>query len=111
MVAVSVAVGATREEAALLQVPEAWSTARSRTSGAFPPLRPAGEITGLELTGRERALLEESLKGQIHGTDQEVALALGTLVAGTGADEVLVTMNTYDLDRRLDSYRRLAATM
>ncbi|NUO97414.1 MAG: LLM class flavin-dependent oxidoreductase [Nonomuraea sp.] len=111
MVAVSVAVGGTREEAELLLVPEAWATARSRTSGAFPPLRPAEEIMGLEPSGRERALLEESIKGQIHGTAPEVALALGALVADTGADEVLVTMNTYDLELRLDSYRRLAATI
>ncbi|MFF4193890.1 LLM class flavin-dependent oxidoreductase [Nonomuraea sp. NPDC001831] len=108
MAAVSVAVGATREEAAQLQLPEAWSTARSRTSGAFPPLVPAEEIARLELTGRERALLAEALKGQIHGTAPEVAVALGSLVEATGADEVLVTMNTYDLERRLESYRRLA---
>ncbi|SEG97103.1 luciferase family oxidoreductase, group 1 [Nonomuraea solani] len=109
MVAVNVAVGATSAEAALLQLPEAWSTARSRTSGAFAPLVPAGEIAGLEMSGRERAYLEESLKGRIHGTEHEVAVALGSLVDTIGADEVLVTMNTFDLERRLDSYRRLAA--
>ncbi|MGW0811042.1 MsnO8 family LLM class oxidoreductase [Nonomuraea sp. NPDC002799] len=109
MVAANVAVGATREEAALLQLPEAWATARSRTTGVFGPLEPAEEIAGMELGARERAYLEESLKGQISGTDREVAVALGSLVAASGADEVLVTMNTYDLDRRLDSYWRLAA--
>ncbi|MEV0390320.1 LLM class flavin-dependent oxidoreductase [Nonomuraea sp. NPDC050643] len=108
MVAANVAVGATRAEAALLQLPEAWATARSRTSGAFPPLAPAGEIAEMEMSARERSYLDESLKGQIHGTEHEVAVALGSLVATVGADEVLVTMNTYDLDRRLDSYRRLA---
>ena len=72
------------------------------------PLRPAREILGMEMTGRERALFEESRKGQIHGTEQEVGMRLGDLVEMTGADEVLVTMNTYDLDERLDSYRRLA---
>ena len=50
-----------------------------------------------------------TLKGQIHGTEREVAVALNSLVAASGADEVLVTMNTYDLGRRLDSYRRLSA--
>jgi hypothetical protein len=35
-------------------------------------------------------------------------MRLRDLVEVTGADEVLVTMNTYDLDERLDSYRRLA---
>lgn len=108
MVAANVAAGATREEAALLQLPEAWATARSRTSGAFPPLVPPEEITGLEMSARERAYLEESLKGQIHGTEREVAVELGSLAEASGADEVLVTMNTYDLEQRLDSYRRLA---
>lgn len=109
MIAVNVAVGATTEEAALLQLPEAWATARSRTSGSFPPLIPAEEIAAMEMTERERSYLEQSLKGQIHGTEREVAVALGSLVQASGADEVLITMNTYDLDRRLDSYRRLAA--
>ncbi|NRQ37608.1 MsnO8 family LLM class oxidoreductase [Nonomuraea sp. NN258] len=109
MVAVNVAVAATEREAALLQLPEAWSTVRSRTSGAFPPLLPAEEIARLELTERERAFLDEARKGQIHGTEREVAVALDSLVASAGAEEVLVTMNTYDLDRRLDSYRRLAS--
>jgi hypothetical protein len=81
---------------------------RSRTGGSFPPLVPAGEIAGMELAGRERAYLDEALKGKIHGTEREVAVALGSLVGTSGADEVLITMNTYDLDRRLDSYRRLA---
>ena len=108
MVAANIAVGETAERAALLQVPEAWSTAHSRTRGVFPPLQPAREILRMEMTGRERALFEESRKGQIHGTEQEVGMRLTDLVEMTGADEVLVTMNTYDLDERLDSYRRLA---
>lgn len=109
MVAANLAVGETSEGAALLQVPEAWSTAYSRTRGEFPPLSPAAEILSLDMTERERALLEESLKGQVHGTREEVAIALSALVELSGADEVLVTMNTYDLDERLDSYTRLAA--
>lgn len=108
MVAVDVAVGASAEEAARLQLSEAWSTARSRTSGSFPPLAPAEEIERTELSARERAYLDEALKGRVHGTEDEVAVALGTLVEATGAEEVLVTMNTHDLGRRLDSYRRLA---
>ena len=34
--------------------------------------------------------------------------ALGSLVERSGAEEVLITMNTFDQDERLDSYRRLA---
>lgn len=108
MVAANVAVGETTAAAALLQVPEAWSTAVSRTRGAFPPLSPAAEILALEMSERERGLLEESRAGQIHGTADEVAPALAELIERAGADEVLVTMNTYDRGERLDSYRRLA---
>ncbi|MER6951254.1 LLM class flavin-dependent oxidoreductase [Nonomuraea sp. NPDC000554] len=111
MVAVNVAAGGTGAEAGLLQLPEAWATAHARTRGVFPPLLPPQEVLALEMTERERALFEEARKGQIHGTGPEVAVALGSLVESTGADEVLVTMNTYDLDQRLDSYRRLAAAL
>ncbi|GAA4508819.1 MsnO8 family LLM class oxidoreductase [Nonomuraea ferruginea] len=109
MVAANIAVGETSEQAALLQVPEAWSTAHSRVRGVFPPLRPPGEILRMDLPERERALLEDARKGQISGTADEVATRLRDLVTVKGADEVLVTMNTYDLDDRLESYRRLAA--
>ncbi|MFI6394846.1 LLM class flavin-dependent oxidoreductase [Nonomuraea sp. NPDC050540] len=108
MVAANVAVGETAAAAAYLQVPEAWATAVSRTRGAFPPLAPAAEILASEMSERERGYLEEARAGQIHGTAGEVALALDDLVERSGADEVLVTMNTYDLDERLDSYTRLA---
>ncbi|MFI6290536.1 LLM class flavin-dependent oxidoreductase [Nonomuraea sp. NPDC050790] len=108
MVAANVAVGETAAAAAYLQVPEAWATAVSRTRGAFPPLSPAAEILAAQMSERERGYLEEARAGQIHGTAGEVALALEDLVERSGADEVLVTMNTYDLDERLDSYTRLA---
>jgi luciferase family oxidoreductase group 1 len=109
MVAADVAVARTREEAARLQWSESWATAVSRTRGAFPPLEPVEAIVALDMSERERALFEEAGRGRIHGTAGEVGAALAGLVARTGADEVLVTMNTHDLDARLDSYRRLSA--
>ncbi|MDP9870248.1 MULTISPECIES: LLM class flavin-dependent oxidoreductase [Streptosporangium] len=108
IVAAGIAVAGTTEAARRLQAPEAWATAVSRTRGVFPPLTPAGEILSSDMTARERALFEEALRGQIHGTQEEVAPALEGLVARSGADEVLVTMNTFDHGERLDSYRRLA---
>lgn len=104
IVAANIAVG---EDAHLLQLPEAWATAYSRTRGVFPPLRSVADIQAMTLTERERGHLDDALRGQIHGTEDQVAVRLRDLVERTGADEVLVTMNTYDLDRRLDSYRRL----
>lgn len=108
VVAANIAVAETTERARRLQVPEAWATAFSRTRGVFPPLTPAGEILATDMTDRERALFEEALRGQIHGTQDEVAAAVRELVERSGADEVLVTMNTFDHGERLDSYRRLA---
>ncbi|SNS43374.1 luciferase family oxidoreductase, group 1 [Streptosporangium subroseum] len=108
IVSAAVAVAETTELAGRLQMPEAWSIVHSRTRGSFPPLAPAGEILSSTMTARERALFEEAWKGQVHGTEDEVEAALGSLVERSGAEEVLITMNTFDQDERLDSYRRLA---
>lgn len=108
VVAVNAAVAATREEAALLQVPEAWSTALSRTRGSFAPLVPAEEVLARAMTAKERTAFEEARESQLRGTAREVTAALAGLVDRTGADEVLLTLNTHDPAARLDSYRRLA---
>ncbi|MDT0453511.1 MsnO8 family LLM class oxidoreductase [Streptomyces hesseae] len=111
VVAGNVAVAETREAARRLLVPEAWALAHSRTHGVFPPLRPAEEIEGTlvpSMTERERGFYESALRGHVHGTEDDVATALDSLVARTGADEVLVTTSTYDRDALHDSYRRLA---
>lgn len=108
VVAVAAAVAATAAEAADLLLPEAWATVWSRTRGEFPPLSPAAEIHALRLTDRERRYLDEARGSQVHGTGDDVAAALGGLVARTGADELLVSLHTPDAAGRLDSYRRLA---
>ncbi|MGW7266034.1 LLM class flavin-dependent oxidoreductase [Streptomyces sp. NPDC054842] len=104
----TVAVAAGEEEARRILVPEAWSMAYSRTHGTFPPLPPAERVEALAMTAREREFYESGLTGHIAGTEDQVADALRTLVAETGAQEVLVTTSTYDRDALLDSYRRLA---
>ena len=104
----TVAVADTTEEARRILLPEAWSTAYSRTRGEFPPLSPAEEIQALAMTDRERALFEEARRGQIHGTEDEVEVALEKLLSRSAADEYLVTTSTYDRSAMLDSYRRLA---
>ncbi|MBB5933655.1 MsnO8 family LLM class oxidoreductase [Streptomyces zagrosensis] len=108
VVAGTVAVADTTEQASALLMPEAWSSAYSRTHGVFPPLLPAEEIAALAMTDRERALYEQSMRGHIHGTADEVTSALDALIARSGADEVLVTTSSYDREGMLDSYRRLA---
>jgi luciferase family oxidoreductase group 1 len=108
VLAATVAVADTSEAARRLLVSEAWSSAWSRTRGVFPPLLPTDEVLGLTMTDKERGFFDDSLRGQIYGSPEEVDVALGGLVSRTGADEVLITTNTYDCTELLDSYRRLA---
>jgi luciferase family oxidoreductase group 1 len=105
VLAVTVAVAATTEEARELLLPEAWSSAYSRTRGVFPPLEPVQER---DMSSKEREFFEQSLRGQIYGTPAEVDAALGGLVRRTAADEVLITTNTYDRADLLKSYAFLA---
>jgi luciferase family oxidoreductase group 1 len=108
VLAATVAVAATSDEARRLLLPEAWSSAYSRTRGVFPPLLPVDEVLRLDMTEKERGIFEQSLHGQIYGTPAEVDAALGGLVQRTAADEVLVTTNTYDRSDLLSSYAELA---
>ncbi|MEU3187925.1 LLM class flavin-dependent oxidoreductase [Streptomyces sp. NPDC006923] len=107
----TVAVAATTQEARDLLLPEAWSTAYSRTHGAFPPLMPAEAVLATAMTERERTLFEEARRGHLYGTADEVAAGLEKLLARSEADEYLVTTSTYDRAALLDSYRRLAAVL
>ncbi|MFJ5547885.1 LLM class flavin-dependent oxidoreductase [Streptomyces sp. NPDC093225] len=104
----TVAVAGTEAAARRLLVPEAWALAYSRTRGSFPPLAPAEQVEGLEMTAKQRGFYEAALAGHIHGTEEQVASELGGAVVESGADEVLVTTSTYDRAALLDSYGRLA---
>ncbi|MER6997872.1 MsnO8 family LLM class oxidoreductase [Streptomyces sp. NPDC000410] len=108
VVAGTVAVAGSEEEARRLLIPEAWSLAYSRTHGTFPPLEPAGSIEERPMTAKEREFYESALRGQIHGTEEQVTDALEAVIKDSGADEVLVTTSTYDREGLLDSFRRLA---
>nr|WP_202519662.1 MsnO8 family LLM class oxidoreductase [Streptomyces sp. SID1034] len=104
----TVAIADSTREARRILLPEAWSTAYSRTRGEFPPLTPAEDVPTSTMTDRERALFEEALRGQVYGTEEEVADALEKVIGHSGADEFLVTTSTYDRTALLGSYRRLA---
>lgn len=104
----TVAVADTTEAAHRILVPEAWSTAYSRTHGEFPPLTPADDVLARAMTDGERTLFADALRRQVYGTEEEVADALEKLIEHSGADEFLVTTSTYDREALLDSYRRLA---
>ncbi|MFC9606798.1 LLM class flavin-dependent oxidoreductase [Streptomyces niveus] len=107
-VAGTVAVAASEEEARRLLIPEAWSMAHSRTRGVFPPLAPAERIETLTMTAKEREFYESGLRGHVHGTEEQVAAALESVIRESAADEVLVTTSTYDRDALLESFTRLA---
>ncbi|MEW2434908.1 LLM class flavin-dependent oxidoreductase [Streptomyces caniferus] len=106
----AVAVAGTAERARRLLLPEARSLAYSRTHGVFPPLRPAepGPAAVAALPERERGFYEDALAGQLHGTQEQVADALGTLIERSAADEVLVTTSSYDRAALVESFERLA---
>ncbi|MFJ8692449.1 MsnO8 family LLM class oxidoreductase [Streptomyces roseolilacinus] len=108
VVAGTVAVAGTEEEAARLLPPEAWAMAYARTHGAFPPLAPPEAVAARSMTAREREYYEAGLRGHVHGTEEQVRAALERVVAETGADELLVTTSTYDRVALRDSFRRLA---
>ncbi|MER7519507.1 LLM class flavin-dependent oxidoreductase [Streptomyces sp. NPDC126499] len=108
VVAGTVAVAGTEEEARRMLMPEAWSLAYSRTRGVFPPLAPPERIDALEMTDKQRGFYESGLRGHVYGTEEQVADELARAVRETGAQEVLVTTSTYDRAALIDSYRRLA---
>ncbi|MFF2409880.1 MsnO8 family LLM class oxidoreductase [Streptomyces sp. NPDC058092] len=108
VVAGTIAIAGSAEEARRILIPEAWSMAYSRTHGVFPPLAPAERVEALAMTEKERGFYESGLRGHLHGTEDQVVTALETALEETGADEVLVTTSTYDRAALTDSLRRLA---
>ncbi len=108
MIAGTVAVAGSEEEARRLLIPEAWSMAYSRTHGTFPPLPPAERVESLTMTDRERGFYESGLRGHVYGTREQVADQLEHVIKESGAQEVLVTTSTYDRAGLVDSFRRLA---
>jgi luciferase family oxidoreductase group 1 len=104
----TVAVAPSGERARGLLESEAWATAYSRTHGVFPPLASRESIGALSMTAAERERFEAAMGGQLHGTAEDVAKALQSLLTRSAADEFLVTTSTYDRAELLDSYRLLA---
>ena len=108
IISANVAVADSAEEAEELLLPEAWAMALSRTRGEFPPLAPADAIRDVKMSPRQQQLVAESLSASVAGTDSAVAERLGRLLAATGADELMVTTNTFDTDALAAADRRFA---
>ncbi|MEV7329883.1 LLM class flavin-dependent oxidoreductase [Micromonospora sp. NPDC093244] len=89
----------------------------SRIDGVLPHTRrlpapgPGRPDQARSMTAEELKHYEDALRGHIHGTEDDVAEQLATIVTASGADEVLVTTSTYDRAELYDSYRRLARTL
>jgi luciferase family oxidoreductase group 1 len=77
---------------------------RNQPVELLPPILPAD----LPWNDLERAAVESKLSAAIVGSDATVKAGLERLVAGTGANEVIVVTDTYSHDDRLESYRRVA---
>ncbi|WP_372699605.1 MsnO8 family LLM class oxidoreductase [Arthrobacter sp. JSM 101049] len=106
-VAVTAMAAATDERARELLLPEAWAMAQSRTRGEFRPLEPAHAIRALAMTARQRALVEDHLDAAVHGSPARVQRRLADLAAATGADEILLTGSTFDVEDQACSDRLL----
>ena len=60
-------------------------------------------------TETERAFVESQSRLWIVGSPETVVTQIADKLAGTDADEVMVTTTVWDYDKRLESYRLLAA--
>lgn len=103
MAAVTAMVADTQAAARRLLLPEAWASARSRTVGAFRALEPPSAILRATPTDRERSYLDQQLSMAIAGQPAEVADELESLINFTGADELLITGTTFDVEAQAHS--------
>jgi luciferase family oxidoreductase group 1 len=92
-----------------LALPEAWALAAARTTGRFPALEPVDPDR--VLSDRQRAVVDDALGRTVHGDESTVADELEALFARTGADELLASTSTFDLDALRESDARLAKVL
>ena len=65
-------------------------------------------VDRLDWSEVERAAVEGKLRAAIVGSNATVKAGLESLIAATGANEIIAVTDTWDLADRLDSYSRLA---
>jgi luciferase family oxidoreductase group 1 len=107
MIGVNVVAAATDGEARelLTSLAQAFVALRSGRPRPLPPPRP-GFLD--QLSAPEAALLDDVLACAAVGSPATVAARLGTLLAQTRADEVIVTSQIFDHEARLRSYEIVA---
>ncbi|MEJ7633778.1 LLM class flavin-dependent oxidoreductase [Aeromicrobium sp.] len=79
-----------------LALPEAWAMARSRQTGAFPPLESLRDIRAQAWSPQIRERVDSALDRAVAGGPRTVSRALDRLADRTGADELLASTSTYD---------------
>jgi len=104
VVSVDVLVADSEAAARELALPEAWALAAARSTGEFPALEPVD--ADRPLTDSQRATVDAAVGRTVHGDETAVAERLGELLAG--ADELLASTSTFDLDALRESDARLA---
>lgn len=110
VVGAAVVAADTEHEARYLQGSMTLSMLRLRT-GHLGPLPTPEEAAEYAYTPSERAMAESHTASHIVGDPGQVKAGLDALVARTGADEVMITSNLHDHERRLRSYQLVAEEM
>ena len=107
VIAASVVVAPTDEEALALALPSALSFLRLRTGhpGPLPTVQEAAEYP---YTTLDRELMRSRESSQVAGSPATVAAGLADLLEQTDADELMVTTMVPDHAARLRSYELLA---
>ena len=90
-----------------LALPEAWAMAMSRHTGEFPPLESVSAIRDATWPAQVERRVEASLERAVAGSPVTVGHRLDRLVERAGADELLASTSTHDLDALLESDRLL----
>lgn len=106
MVAVQAVCAETEEQAQSLALPAALSFLRLRQGhpGRLPSVQEAAEYPWTPL---EREFVRERWDGQAIGSPSTVRDALASLLARTGASELMLTTQLYDIDERRASLTRV----
>ncbi|MBD2892953.1 LLM class flavin-dependent oxidoreductase [Actinomadura nitritigenes] len=111
LLAASVIVADSAERAEWLAGPSKVIVAQSLRGVRNGPNVTPEDAAKVHWTAEEDAVLRERMAHHVVGDPETVRERLGELLAGTGADELMVLTLVHDLDERLRSYELLAKAM
>ncbi len=107
MLAVSVITAPTEEEVAALQRTSDLSMLRLVT-GQFGPIPTVEEAAAYQFNAAELAQIQRMRSQRVVGTPEQVLERINTLVADTGADEVMISSMVYGHENRLRALALMA---